>query len=67
MGRALGKPVKPHNWVHVIPLNDLRPHDECGLDCLCGPRFDDGIVIHNSWDGREITERALDSVEAERN
>lgn len=47
--------------VHVIPLDDLREHIEC-VDCLCRPDLEDGgrIVIHRAWDGREITERAID-------
>lgn len=45
------------NGTHVIPLNDLREHEEA-VTCPCEPWMDGEIIIHNSWDGREITERA---------
>ena len=48
--------------VHVIPLNDLHPHDE-DQRCRCQPKLeterdDDFTVlvyiwVHNAWDGRE--------------
>ena len=37
---------------HVYPVNDLREHSV--MDCWCGPIDDDGIVAHNSLDGREM-------------
>lgn len=40
---------------HVIPVNDLREH--CLTDCWCRPGDDEGIVVHNSMDGRERFER----------
>jgi len=40
---------------HVYPVNDLREHSV--TDCWCGPVDDDGIVVHNSRDGREMYER----------
>lgn len=52
--------------VHVLPVDDLKPHEENRL-CPCRPSLErvaeaDGVVvIHNSFDGREITERAIDS------
>jgi hypothetical protein len=52
--------------VHVIPINDLRPHEE-SLACPCRPRRNVGqpnVVVHNSFDGREIVERAADYAEA---
>jgi hypothetical protein len=40
---------------HVLPVNDLREHDET-LECWCKPEIqeDEGatIVVHNSMDGR---------------
>ena len=50
---------------HVLPINDLRGHVEEGVLCPCMPRVrEDGeLVIHNSYDGREIGEvcaKALD-------
>jgi hypothetical protein len=50
--------------VHVLPVNDLRPHEETRW-CPCRPSLErpvEGagvVVVHNSWDGREITERAI--------
>ena len=43
--------------LHVIPLNDLREHEEI-RQCWCGPRFNeeisgDAVVVHNSAEGRE--------------
>lgn len=38
---------------HVYPLNDLREHEISDKPCWCKPRIEDGIVIHNSMDGRE--------------
>ncbi|MEV5129308.1 hypothetical protein AB0K87_02105 [Streptomyces sp. NPDC053705] len=53
---------------HVEPVDDLIEHDTSGQeDCVCGPRSrpektDDGsvnwIVVHNSLDGRELSEEA---------
>ena len=42
--------------IHVIPLDDLRPHNE-SPDCWCSPTADDGVVIHNSADLREQYEQ----------
>ena len=59
------------NVVHVIPVNDLRPHDENGFLCPCNPSVEQVgngyVVIHNSWDGREITEFAEDYVNDNQN
>lgn len=50
--------------VHVLPINDLKPHSETGTSCECLPKVkqvEGGVIIvHNSWDGREITEGAVD-------
>jgi hypothetical protein len=40
----------------VWPLNDLRDHEIDG-DCWCNPFADDGVVVHNSMDRRELLER----------
>jgi len=42
--------------VHVTPLNDLKEHI-LSADCPCNPRIEDGVCIHNSWDGREGVEQ----------
>lgn len=47
--------------IHVYPTNDLRPHELEGTMCPCGPTVEwdhpEAIVIHRSWDGRELRER----------
>lgn len=49
--------------MHVYPVNDLYPHDtDSGGQCECNPKVEfldggDALVIHNSWDGREIFEQ----------
>lgn len=51
--------------VHVMPINDPIEHEDAGTDCVCGPEerpveHEDGsvgwVVVHNSLDGRELTE-----------
>ena len=47
--------------IHVVPVNDLREHEERGTTCWCCPQVytEDGetVVVHNSLDGRELVER----------
>jgi hypothetical protein len=47
--------------IHIIPINDLKPHDETTTcDCFPKVQFEDNgemLVIHNSFDGREKTEK----------
>lgn len=50
------------DYVHVYPLNDLGKHDLVGISCRCNPRLDDGVVIHNSFDGREFIEKELEKI-----
>lgn len=50
---------------HVHPSNDVREHVTDSVLCPCMPRvLEDGdLVVHNSYDGREIGEvcaKALD-------
>ncbi len=40
---------------HVVPVDDLREHSV--TRCWCRPVDDDGVVVHNSLDGRELYER----------
>jgi len=51
--------------VHVLPVGDVVDHEDMGDECVCGPtsepvKRDDGsmgwVIIHNSLDGREISE-----------
>jgi len=46
-------PIEPF---HVVPLDDLRDHVTDGTLCWCRPREEDGVVVHNSMDGREAFE-----------
>jgi hypothetical protein len=47
--------------VHVLPINDLRDHEETRL-CWCIPvligedDIPDMVVVHHSIDGRELVE-----------
>lgn len=38
--------------IHVMPINDLLEHQQ-SRNCLCNPEDDEGVIIHNSLDGRE--------------
>lgn len=43
--------------LHVVPINDLRDHED-SEGCWCKPwRLDDepDVVVHNAMDGREFT------------
>ncbi|HGW4397469.1 MULTISPECIES: hypothetical protein [Acinetobacter] len=48
-----------YDSVQVIPENDLKHHST--FHCKCHPKYEDGIFIHNSFDGREATETPLPS------
>lgn len=45
--------------IHILPVNDLRVHFE-NDNCHCEPRIEyegeDRIIVHNSYDHREICE-----------
>jgi hypothetical protein len=40
---------------HVAPLSDERRH-VMSMGCWCLPELDEGVVIHNSTDLRELRE-----------
>jgi hypothetical protein len=52
--------------LHILPVNDLKPHEETGLACWCNPsmmmrdecghELVEPILVHNSADGREYQE-----------
>lgn len=44
--------------VEYHPVNDLKPHHllGSGLPCWCKPVDEDGVLVHNSLDGREAFE-----------
>jgi len=46
---------------HVIPENDSHEH-ETTMDCFCEPVLKDGVVVHNSYDGREYFEGDIKDV-----
>lgn len=41
---------------NIIPMNDLREHIEEDR-CWCQPWYEGDILVHNSADRREISER----------
>lgn len=46
---------------NILPMNDLKEHIEESI-CECGPSVEilengDMMIIHNSYDGREILEQ----------
>lgn len=41
--------------LHVMPNCDTREHNE-SEDCWCEPVDDEGVIVHNSADGRELFE-----------
>lgn len=60
----------PGDIIHTVPIDDLRPHLD-SWDCPCRPRREEiGAsvhYIHNSWDGREILENAVDYLDTSYN
>ncbi len=42
--------------VHVLPIDDVKPHIESGEYCPCAPRVDGDVVVHNAFDGHEFYE-----------
>ena len=52
-GLAMGQAFNPPLRYHIIPLNDLRPH-ETEMTCWCRPEInEDNVAVHQSMDGRE--------------
>jgi hypothetical protein len=50
--------------MHVMPINDLRPHSPWP-DCWCGCGKDDNVWVHHALDRREDyewVERPLNEV-----
>ena len=49
--------------ISVLPMNDLMPHDEFETTCPCEPSLEiingEMLLTHNSFDGRELSERKL--------
>lgn len=46
----------------VVPIDDIFPHDDFNIACACGPQIHVGymnsfvLIVHNSFDGREMSE-----------
>lgn len=51
---------------HVYPVNDLKEHLTDGDSCHCDPEtrvVENGIlIVHNSYDGREIREQLIEDL-----
>lgn len=51
--------------INIIPLNDLKEHIEFPC-CDCNPKIivenGEEIIIHNSYDRRELIEEALEII-----
>lgn len=52
-----------NKMINVIPINDLKEHSE-DTTCKCKPKLilENGemILIHNSYDGRELVGNLID-------
>ena len=50
---------------HIYPVNDTQQHDLEAVGCVCAPKimFEEGdmLIVHNSFDGREIIEEIEES------
>lgn len=68
------------SWKHIYPLNDKKTHYTGFIDeihtqsnpsccCECSPRldFDKKLVVHFSFDGREVIEWAKETIQCEHN
>jgi predicted CoA-binding protein len=55
---------------HILPVNDSDHHSECG-DCKCSPRIEElsdrVLIVHNSFDGREVVELANEILSSNNN
>lgn len=53
---------------NIIPVNDLKEHIG-SVGCECSPKviFEEGemIVVHNSYDRRELIEEAIEIINEE--
>lgn len=55
---------------HILPCNDLKDHKECST-CDCEPKAEvleneDVLIIHNSFDQREILEQVEEILEQDK-
>jgi hypothetical protein len=57
----VSRPMPTDENIHVIPLNDLREHDDSVL-CWCSPKQDilePSVWVHSSADRREVHEKGI--------
>ncbi len=72
--------IDPEKVFHVYPTNDLEEHYlECVYPivghpycpCKCHPEFreeeDSLLIVHNSFDGREVFEQAKEMIKHSQN
>lgn len=72
--------LNPDKVFHVYPVNDLEDHYlECVYPvighpycpCKCNPQFkeedDSLLIVHNSFDGREVFEQAHEMLSYSKN
>lgn len=54
--------VEDAQYIHVLPVNDTKEHNDIGPACACNPEVENChdriIVFHNAWDLREVQEFA---------
>ena len=57
--------------IHILPVNDLKPHEEEGTACQCEPKIEfvegEMLVIHNAFDHREVIEQVNKILEGDKN
>lgn len=55
--------------IHAYPVDEEARHELTGTACPCGHRVDwseaDAIVVHRSWNGRELIEEAEEIIRKE--
>ena len=51
--------LNPYGGLHIIPVDDTVKHQE-SRRCWCEPKIIDGVVVHNSFDGREDFENIVE-------
>ncbi len=48
--------------VIIVPINDIREHEENSSTCPCDPKVEikngEMVLIHNAFDHRQIVEQA---------
>lgn len=51
---------------HLYPMDDVREHDLTGTECPCGAvlQLPECVILHRSWDGRELLAEAKDIIAA---